>query len=106
MLKNSSEVFCSSLVSGLTQSTAGAAGGAGVPRNFDSGWTLYWSWILMTLSMSAGLNSWVRKTARLNSVSDWITSLMPSGFSPFQSARRSGNCRHGCRWCDCRRRRS
>jgi hypothetical protein len=42
------------------QSTAGAAGGAGLPMNADKGCSLYPAWTFLTLSMSAGLKSCVR----------------------------------------------
>ena len=37
MVKNSGEVLSASGLSGLMKSTAGGAGGAGLPRNCDSG---------------------------------------------------------------------
>ena len=71
-------------LSGLMNSIAGAAGGAGLPRNCDNGSTLYPAWILLTLSMSLGLKSCVRNGTKANSVSDRITDLTPGGASPFQ----------------------
>ena len=82
MLKNSSNVFSSALVSGSMKSTAG---GGVVPRNADRGCILYSAWVFSTFVMSAGLNSCVRITRTPNCVSDVYTFLMPSGVSPVQS---------------------
>jgi hypothetical protein len=69
---------------GLTKLTLGAAGGAGLPKNRDNGSTLYPACIFLTFSMSPGLKSCVRYCTKSKSVSDRMTALMPSGFSPFQ----------------------